>query len=338
MMSKIFNVLAVMFSLLVVCSGVHAFERGDALVVYRVINEEQDPVANAEVYCTAWWPDSGFTIGEKYGKYSGMTDTNGIVHVSIVAFYDMRCRIGKDGHYKTSFPYVFSGKSDPEIIDGRWQPWGVTNTVFLKRIRNPVPMYAKHVDAIVPVLDNPVGYDLEKGDWVDPHGMGVVSDFVFSVSGTYSNSSNRDLNMVVSFSNPHDGLQVFKRPVHNELPIGSELVSDHEAPSTEYEPTYRYLYRMLPTLSGRVNVEPRFGQNAYFRVRSKVDDEGKLIESTYGKIYGDLFCRFRGAEEVMLKFTYYWNPKPNERNVEFDTSNNLFGWTYRDSGQGNFRP
>lgn len=325
-------------SFLVACSGVHAFERGEALVTLRVVDEAEAPVVNAEVSCTAWWPESGQKLGQEYGQYTGTTDTNGIVHVAIVAFHDMRCRIRKDGYYETSFPYVLSGRAQPAIVNERWQPWGVTNTVVLKRIHKPISMYAKHVEVPVPVLNTSLGYDLEKGDWVNPHGMGIVSDFVFFVTGKYTDSFNRDLDMEVSFSNPHDGLQVFETPVHKEQPTGSELVSDHEAPLAGYEPQYIYVHRMRRQQGERLNVAPRWGQNAYFRVRTKVDDEGKIVEAHYGKLYGDMYCRFRGASEVLLRFSYYLNPTSNDHWVEFDPSQNLFGWTYQDRGQRSFSP
>jgi hypothetical protein len=44
------------------------------------------------------------------------------------------------------------------------------------------------------------------------------------------------------------------------------------------------------------------------------DEKGKIISTCYGKIYGDF-----------LKLTYYFNPTPNDRNLEFDPKRNLFG-------------
>ena len=52
--------------------------------------------------------------------------------------------------------------------------------------------------------------------------------------------------------------------------------------------------------------------NFYFRVRTKLDESGNVVSARYGKIYGDL-----------AQFTYYFNPTPNDRNVEFDLKQNL---------------
>jgi hypothetical protein len=52
--------------------------------------------------------------------------------------------------------------------------------------------------------------------------------------------------------------------------------------------------------------------NYYFRVRTKLDENGNVVSARYGKIYGDF-----------MQFSYYLNPTPNDRNVEFDPKQNL---------------
>ena len=61
-----------------------------------------------------------------------------------------------------------------------------------------------------------------------------------------------------------------------------------------------------------------------FRIRSRFDDKGRLIEAYYGKIYGDF--NFDGYYDVGLRsveFLYYLNPTPLDRNLEWDMKNNL---------------
>ena len=53
-------------------------------------------------------------------------------------------------------------------------------------------------------------------------------------------------------------------------------------------------------------------RNYYFRVRTKLDENGNVVSARYGKIYGDF-----------MQFSYYFNPTPNDRNVEFDPKQNL---------------
>jgi hypothetical protein len=61
--------------------------------------------------------------------------------------------------------------------------------------------------------------------------------------------------------------------------------------------------------------------------------EGKLITANYGKIYGELI--YGGTEKNlsggMVRLIYYFNPTPNDRNLEFDGKNNLFKPDWKDS-------
>ena len=61
-----------------------------------------------------------------------------------------------------------------------------------------------------------------------------------------------------------------------------------------------------------------------FRIRSRFDENGNLIEAYYGKIYGDF--RFKGTETFGFNgasFLYYLNPTSLDRNLEWDMKNNL---------------
>jgi hypothetical protein len=34
----------------------------------------------------------------------------------------------------------------------------------------------------IPKFNKPIGYDLEKGDWVSPYGKGLINDFIFTMN------------------------------------------------------------------------------------------------------------------------------------------------------------
>lgn len=60
--------------------------------------------------------------------------------------------------------------------------------------------------------------------------------------------------------------------------------------------------------------------NISFRIRSKYDDSGKLKEAYYGKIYGG-GIEIDGDDKkgvTKIAFIYYFNPKPLDRNLEWD--------------------
>src|SRR5437899_7397905 len=93
-------------------------------------------------------------------------------------------------------------------------------------------MYARSLQIELPVSDQPIGFDLVKGDWVAPHGKGKVSDFRFSLRRRFATRRDYESVMAVSFSNPGDGLRV----VEAEPEYGSELKLPREAPDDGYAP------------------------------------------------------------------------------------------------------
>lgn len=63
-----------------------------------------------------------------------------------------------------------------------------------------------------------------------------------------------------------------------------------------------------------------------FKSRIQRDDEGNIVSANYGKMYGDVkyFGGGDGVDGAWVGFLYYFNPTPNDRNLEFDDWNNLF--------------
>ena len=62
-----------------------------------------------------------------------------------------------------------------------------------------------------------------------------------------------------------------------------------------------------------------------FRIRTVLDDMGNIVSARYGKIYGPIeYGESDTNPGGKVRFTYYLNPTPNDRNVEFDPERNLF--------------
>ena len=67
-------------------------------------------------------------------------------------------------------------------------------------------------------------------------------------------------------------------------------------------------------------------RNFAFRIRTKKDKNGKIVSAYYGKIYGDIEIKKPYTVEVSVaapSFMYYLNPKPLDRNLEWDMKTNL---------------
>ena len=142
------------------------------------------------------------------------------------------------------------------------------------------------------------------GDWVAPYGKGVNTDIVFTEEFNKNSVTDFYYKLTVSFPNAGDGIQEFDAPalIQNATMGQSDLRSLHEAPADGYQSQYEQ------------NRSSNLNRNYYFRVRTKLDENGKVMSACYGKIYGDF-----------MQFTYYLNPTPNDRNIEFDPKQNLLG-------------
>lgn len=292
-------------------------QRALGMVTLRVADSLGIPVTNA-LLSGAFWPSDSSTDAK---VFEGYTNTNGLFTVKGETIHSMNYTITKEGFYKTSGKYWFRRQGEVRIQDGRWQPWNPTNTVMLKEHRKPIAMYAKEVDVRIPVRDQPIGFDLEKADWVAPHGQGAMVDLVFTYAASYEGPQTFSKRIELSFSNPRDGVQAFA------LDTTSEFVSLYSAPEEGYAPSLIDEQARTRTKILKISEIPK-GQYLVFRVRSVTNQAGRIISANYGKIYSpnllDPLIEYgRMGDTDRLMFTYYLNPAPNDRNLEFDPSRNL---------------
>ena len=256
---------------------------------------------------------SGRSFESKTEGHHGLTDASGTFTASNPTVGLVMYGAGKEGYYDSNgYEYKFTKR---EL--GRWEPYNVGFVLTLKKIVNPVPMYARERDVIdLPVLDEPVGYDLVVSDWVAPYGKGTTPDFIFKGHVRYV--SRRDFDSVanLSFANPGDGIQEVKVKLNE----GSALRLDRNAPLTGYSSQRVLSFHKVPG-SSAVESETE-DSNYYFRVRTVMRD-GKIISALYGKIHGPLQVDSLNANTCELLFSYYLNPDGTP-NVEFDTKRNLF--------------
>ena len=190
----------------------------------------------------------------------------------------------------------------------RWEPWNPTVDVTLKQIIKPIPMYARTLRKGLPPNVERVGFDLVEGDFTHPNGRGKVADLIFAPDVEDRGNDDYDMKITVTFSNAKDGIVPFAvRPPLN----GSVLRSPHQAPETGYLAEWMVWRSRQPKVPESSNYDP--DTHAYFvRVRTVVNGKGDIVSANYGKIYGDF-----------MNVTYYLNPTPNDRNVEFDLKRNM---------------
>ncbi len=270
-------------------------------VTLRVVDDEGKPVpkANARVSFEHVYATKE---SERVGASKGITDVDGRVTLEGKTG---EASVGYDaemsGHYQTwGLRYDFNGAKM-----FRWQPWNPTIEVLLKRIKNPVPMYAKRLALSLPKLDEPVGYDFVMGDWVAPHGQGKVADVTFVGKSHTEGDRKFDWQLQVTFLHPGDGIQRFKPDSESAV-----FRSTYEAPAEGYLSDWKLRrWRNGPVEPEQTTFDRKAGY--YFRVRTELDQDGKVVKALYGKIYGDFF-----------DMVYYLNPD-GTRNMEYDSKRNL---------------
>jgi hypothetical protein len=295
-----------------------------AHVVVAVRDEDGSAVTNVEVGVGTFvrripGPEAGFA---ETAQVEARTDTNGFASLTIPSrrgdLY-LRMRPTEGFYYDRGTELRMTN-----AVGGRWEPWGQTNVLVVRRIFNPIPMYARAFsDGALPVPENgnPVGFDLMEADWVAPHGHGRVADFIFTVSWRFTGHDSFgaptwEASIELSFSNEGDGILEVPIPIFAP-PRGSVFRMPREAPLHGYRPVMSWEGSRMEEYSPRIPED----MNYFFRVRTKVTD-GKPATALYGKIHGPLQISIRPTKTT-VKLAYYLNPIPNDRNMEFDPKRNL---------------
>jgi hypothetical protein len=305
----------VMFVLLsIALSACAEVSVGQAKATFHIVDGSGHSVSNATV--DAWFRWS--YEYEDVKRFTEITDTNGIVSCLGELGPELSIRVYKDGWYEST--EVLNWKkyfSDSKVVGGKWQPWNPTIEIVLKEKKNPIPLIVRNFDeAVLPLENEPVGFDLFEGDWVAPFGKGKIADLIVIAENDYRGFRDLDVRYSISFDNPKDGFIRFESQKY-----GSDLVSSQEAPESGYEGSFTAHYgRKGNERSGGYDDE---NVNYYFRIRTKTDDEGNIISCHYGKIYRGIVMAPWNEGGLRLSLLYYLNPKSNDRNVEYDVKTNL---------------
>ncbi len=125
----------------------------------------------------------------------------------------------------------------------------------------------------------------------------------------------------MTFSNEDDGIIEFPDPQPEKE--GSIFRLPRFAPEIGYTNRWSLYGFETETESSYSENAKRGNLNYLYRVRTKKDETGKIISAHYGKIRGPIkFGAY--AKATSLSITYYFNPTPLDRNMEFDPKQNLF--------------
>lgn len=269
-----------------------------------VTDDKGTPVEGATVWVNFWKPGS---VGGN--QAFGETDANGNVTLSERCYSDGWYGIEKDGYYKTRKRIVTPPYDSEHMEEGfirlHWKKPFVSTEV-LRPIKNPSPMIARGRNRFkVPKLNTPIGFDLKEMDWTSPYGQGTVEDLRISVM----KSETQPTSVIFDFVRPGDGVQICDQT------DGSELRSDYHVDTTKpFLQTIELKY-----INASTSYLLRSDKYLVFRVRSLSAPDGQILKAHYGKIYP-----FISLEVDRLKIMrIYFNPVPNDTNLEFDPERNL---------------
>lgn len=292
-------------------------------VTFVVKNDVGQPVTNAAV-------DGCFLDVSQSGardRFNGNTDTNGYFMAKGESLVGVYARFTDDGYYPTTIRQPLDLK--PRMDGKGWEQsrWDLEIPVLLKPVKHPIAMYSQEIENTRLrknskdrlghyVLNNKVGYDMVKGDVVAPNGKGIVADMQFAWKMTIyaTNKLGRALEYdtlcEVRTTNVVDGISRGTPDGGEDGQTGSVCLSAYEAPVQGYTNAISF-YRNVRGTTAESNDDKHYLY--YFRIRTQTNEMGQVTNALYGKIYG----------QINGNFTYYLNPTPNDRNVEFDPTRNL---------------
>lgn len=275
-------------------------------VTLRITDSAAMPVEDAKTSVAFWASDSLPDVISR----DGTTDTNGYYVATGITMDRMGYLIEKDGYYSTHGELSFYRPGEDCVDNGRWQPWNHTNTIVLKKRRNPVSMIASSFDIPFPIRDKAVGLDMEVGDWVKPYGEGSVSDIMFSYSSHLSDDilvfSNR---LGISFQGQGNGY------IRKAKDSWSEYVFVYDAPLMGY---IQEMVLSVDRTRFKILKRNLFGPEEYliFRIRSVLDEKGEIVSARYGIIDGPIKYGDDEQGGGVVQFRYWLNPASVGRNLE----------------------
>lgn len=274
-------------------------------VKVTAIEEDGAPIAGVAVVVTFVGSDGGSTM-----KAVGRTGSSGLFQAQGAPELRIQVGLEKEGYYASRSGRL-SRARDHDLV------------YVMRKVIDPIPLYAKRVALEFPLRNEWIGFDFEVGDWVAPHGGGVTSDALFKCRSQSANEREFGGELEVLFSK-NEGVAL----VNESFLDYSGMTMPHEAPVGGFS-------RRLARRSESYH-DTNYRDNVGYFFRSRVvEADGGIVSANYGKILGNI--RFDPRESGWhashknrpktfgsISFTYYFNPTPNDPNLEFDPKRNLF--------------
>lgn len=272
----------------------------NAKIIYRVVDDEGMPITNTVVHGT-WQND----YPRKMWKEEFNTDTNGVFVAKGRVGGRFTCQIDKEGYYSSCAGIDFHWRKgvSPLVKDGRWQPYGESKTIILKRVKKPINMkLLQHTWFRAPATNVWIGFDFECFSWTSPYGNGKNNDILVRFNYSAHNKYYTDWSkMDISFTNnSYAGFYKVKKDLYSDMKNPYLVDTNRIFIATNSYGTIKTKANILGSDSCLV-----------FRTRTKVDENGRLLSAHYGVIHGPWTTEF-GMEADAI----FFNTNPNDINIE----------------------
>lgn len=292
---------------------------------FTVLDESGNPVVGAKLSMGALIPSSskeaykGYIISSK----KGVSDQQGCWSMEGPTPEKPAVSARKEGYYDSVVRFNFNNwKKKP----WSWDPYDQFVTLVLRKINNPIPMYAWGMYKLdYPVKTNEwVGLDMLQAEWMPPYGKGQTEDVQICI---VRNRGKRDyektpLSVVsIRFMREFNGVTGIPETAVCEQ---SWFKLPYAAPRDGYA-MKDFSVSHFVSLEGDVeHYSMSTGTtNCFFRIRSRLDKDGNFIDGLYGKIKGLVKIGNGGPNNISLSLDYYVNPTPNDLNMEWNPKLNL---------------
>ena len=278
----------------------------EAKITLRVTDSLGMPVKNATVFVALYPKAEG--VGTPVRRE---TDENGLLVIEGMTKSLIEYAIQKDGYYPNPYAkyWVYNNSLPTCVKDGKWYPWNPTVEVTLKEERYPIPLLTEFLAGKELPNGEEMGFDCKVGDWVESHGKGIYPDFTMIYTSKNNTWENLEDQLLIT-TKEHGGF------LQMPLDSFSKFRSVYEAPLSGYEQSIK-LERKKGKEQEPLNVQIPEDQYLIFRSRVKMDEKGDFAQSNYGKIYRLQYGHGDLAQRIgYVKFTYYFNPTENDRNLE----------------------
>lgn len=314
---KLFFLLILSGLLSVACASV---KLPKVKATFKFTNQNGEPVANLPI---------SFGLSRTTG-IRGETDADGVfvgegpahdTYLLIAASFK-NSELNKK-YYRFQYEKrIADWKNYPK--DGKWKPWNETHNFIIKEKINPIPMYAinpANFKSNIPIIDKWIGYDLELNDWLAPFGSGVMADFECCLSLTYCKEEFLTQSLKIRFPYSEAGCYFMKKDLGHAFPSTYHANEKHDYDrEIAFSKVYLFSHEQFRFSSNDSHLLEK-DDYIVFRTRTKVDDDGNLIEARYGKIYGPINFNFllKPTGEIIHKsvqMSYHLNPNINDTNLE----------------------